>query len=176
MHSKVRIQIGWDSLPEEVLNKLSISNFPKHVIKMKVGMPIVIIRNLYVNKGVCNGTQMLILRIGDGFVLERIMSGRFNGQVLSIPKIKLFNKGSPRSGLSFYRYQFPFAPAYAMSVNKAQGQTLKRVGIMMKSDMFSHGQLYVALSRTSHVDNLMIAKTSPSTELVNVVHKAIFEE
>jgi hypothetical protein len=63
-----------------------------------------------------------------------------------------------------------------MSVNKAQGQTLEKVGIMLKSDMFSHGQLYVALLRTSNVDNLMVAKTSNSTDLVNVVHKSIFDK
>jgi ATP-dependent DNA helicase PIF1 len=112
---------------------------------MKIGMPIVIIQNLYINKGICNGTRMLIFQIGDGFVLAQIMAGRFEGQILSIPKIKLFNKGSPRSSLSFYRYQFPFAPAYTMSVNKAEGQTLNKVGVMMKSDMFLHSQLYVAL-------------------------------
>jgi ATP-dependent DNA helicase PIF1 len=120
---------------------------------------------------------MLIVQIGDEFVLARIMAGSFQGQILSIPKIKLFNKGSPWLVLSFYRYQFPFAPAYAMSVNKAQGQTLNRVGVMMKSDMFLHGQLYVALSRTSNLDNLMmVAKIFESKQLVSVVHKSIFKE
>jgi hypothetical protein len=34
-----------------------------------------------------------------------------------------------------------------MSINKAQGQSLKRVGIFLKRPVFAHGQAYVAVSR-----------------------------
>jgi len=46
------------------------------------------------------------------------------------------------------RRQFPIRVAYAMTINKAQGQSFKRVGIYLPKPVFSHGQLYVALSRS----------------------------
>jgi hypothetical protein len=45
------------------------------------------------------------------------------------------------------RRQFPVRPAFAMTINKAQGQTLKMVGIFLPKPVFTHGQLYVAMSR-----------------------------
>ena len=36
---------------------------------------------------------------------------------------------------------------FALTINKAQGQTLKRVGIYLETECFGHGQLYVAASR-----------------------------
>ncbi len=38
-------------------------------------------------------------------------------------------------------------PAFAMTINKSQGQTFKHIGIFLRDSVFSHGQLYVALSR-----------------------------
>ena len=44
--------------------------------------------------------------------------------------------------------QFPLRLAYSMEINKAQGQTFSKVGIYMERPCFSHGQLYVAMSRS----------------------------
>jgi ATP-dependent exoDNAse (exonuclease V) alpha subunit len=55
------------------------------------------------------------------------------------------------SGLPFtvIRRQYPVIPAYCLSVHKAQGQTIAKLGVIFESDPFTHGQLYVALSRVS---------------------------
>jgi ATP-dependent DNA helicase PIF1 len=44
------------------------------------------------------------------------------------------------------RIELPIRLAFAMTINKAQGLTLRRVGVMREEDVFSHGQLYVAFS------------------------------
>ena len=54
-------------------------------------------------------------------------------------------KGAKNCG--FKRLQYPIRLAYAMTINKSQGQTLERCGLVLHSPVFSHGQLYVAMSR-----------------------------
>jgi ATP-dependent exoDNAse (exonuclease V) alpha subunit len=166
---------GIDTLPEECLNKLSISGLPEHLIYLKVGMPVVVMRNLYIKQGVCNGSRMVVLSIGAGFLMGKLISGPKSGTVVLIPKIKIHNKISVRAGLLFYRYQFPVAPAYAMSVNKTQGQTFRRVSVYLETDVFAHGQLYVALSRVTEACNVLVAKPSGRRGVVNVCHKKLFK-
>ena len=55
------------------------------------------------------------------------------------------------------RRQFPFIVAFAITINKAQGQTYETVGIYLPKTVFSHGQLYAALSRTQCRQNLKIS-------------------
>ncbi|RCN45056.1 hypothetical protein ANCCAN_08921 [Ancylostoma caninum] len=69
------------------------------------------------------------------------------------------------------RRQFPIRLAFAMTINKAQGQSLNSVGIYLGVDVFSHGQLYVALSRARRMERVKVDK---STERVrNIVMKAV---
>ena len=75
------------------------------------------------------------------------------------------------------RKQFPIKPAFAMTANKAQGQTLSRVGIYLGTDFFSHGQLYVAMSRCGNPSSIKILKRKdkePVEKTVrNVVYRAV---
>jgi len=55
--------------------------------------------------------------------------------------------------------------AFAITINKAQGQLLDRVGLLLLPEVFSHGQLYVGLSRVT--DPAGISLVVPSASVVN---------
>jgi ATP-dependent DNA helicase PIF1 len=139
-------------------------------------MPVVVTRNMNINGGICNGTRMKLKEINRSYLKGILMTGPFRGRQIMLPRVKLHHKGSLKSGLSFYRYQFPVTPAYAMSINKAQGQTFSRVGVYLSTDVFSHGQLYIALSQVSKVENLLVVKPSERKGVVSVVHKRVFKK
>jgi ATP-dependent DNA helicase PIF1 len=54
------------------------------------------------------------------------------------------------------RRQFPIKVCYAMTINKSQGQTLTNVGVYLKKHVFTHGQLYVAISCVKNKQGLNI--------------------
>ncbi|KAI7955119.1 hypothetical protein MJO28_005519 [Puccinia striiformis f. sp. tritici] len=115
---------GFNSLPEECLNKPPPAGLPEHRIIVKVGMPIVVTRNMAISKGVCNGSRVLITAVQTGCIIGKLMTGPFAGDEVMLPCCKLQNKGGQKLGLSFYQHQFPILAVYAMSINKSQGQTL----------------------------------------------------
>jgi ATP-dependent exoDNAse (exonuclease V), alpha subunit - helicase superfamily I member len=73
----------------------------------------------------------------------------------------------------FKRLQFPIKLAFGMTINKAQGQTLRVTGIELTTQCFSHGQLYVALSHLTSKQNVFDF-THNLVEVINVVYKEIF--
>ena len=73
----------------------------------------------------------------------------------------------------FQRQQFPLRPSFSLTINKAQGQSLRVVGLDLRTSVFTHGMLYVALSRTGKRDNLHILAPNGTTS--NVVYREIFD-
>jgi ATP-dependent DNA helicase PIF1 len=62
----------------------------------------------------------------------------------------------------FKRKQFPIRLSFAMTVNKSQGQTIPNVGVYLPAPVFSHGQLYVAMSRATARTNIKILALPPN--------------
>ncbi|CAL5388797.1 unnamed protein product [Camellia sinensis] len=86
-----------------------------------------------------------------------IATGHYKGRPVFIPKIPLELAKMDNVPFPFERKQFPMRSCFAMTINESQGQTLGNVGIYPPQPVFSHGQLYVALSRAQRkmANNIM---------------------
>jgi ATP-dependent DNA helicase PIF1 len=107
----------------EYLNSLVSSSLPLAHLALKVGCPIMLLRNLDPSKGLCNGTRLRVSEIRTRVLKCKIISGdsRFAGKVVFIPRITLAPTAEDLP-IPLRRRQFPVRLAFAMTVNKSQGQ------------------------------------------------------
>ena len=109
--------------PPEVLNSIVLNNYPQHLLTLKIDTPVVLLRNIDQAQGLCNGTRLLIKRLGDRVLEAEVMTGTKIGMLVRIPRIVLSGT-SPRWPFTLQRCQFPIRVCYATTINKCQGQTL----------------------------------------------------
>eukprot|EP00267_Zea_mays_P056141 XP_023156177.1 uncharacterized protein LOC111589561 [Zea mays] len=107
--------------PPEFLNTLTPNGLPPHVLKLKIGCPVILLRNIDPAIGLCNGTRLVVR----GF--QRIALTQ-----------RLYWVNTLENGFSY------------------RGQTIPNVGVYLPEPVFSHGQLYVALSRATARSNIKI--------------------
>ena len=159
----------------EYLNSLVSSSLPLAHLELKVGCPIMLLRNLDPSNGLCNGTRLRVSQIRRKVLKCTIISGdaKFAGKVVFIPRITLAPTAEDLP-MPLKRRQFPVRLAFAMTINKSQGQSLKHVGLDLRSPVFSHGQLYVGLSRcTSGTRLKVLLKEVDGGKTSNIVYKEI---
>jgi ATP-dependent DNA helicase PIF1 len=99
-----------------------------------------------------------------------ILTGSAKEEDVFIPRIPLIPSDMP---FDFRRLQYPVRLSFAMTINKAQGQSLSVAGVNLESSCFSHGQLYVACSRVRNPRRLYIF--APGGKTMNVVYQEALE-
>ena len=149
------------NFPTEFLNELTPSGMPPHVLLLKKGTIIMLLRNLNPKKGMCNGTRLIVEELARNFIKARIISECNRGDLVLIPRIDLAPTDTVLP-FTFKRRQFPITPAYTITINKSQGQTFDHVGVNLQTAVFSHGMLYVALSRSRDARNIKVHVESNS--------------
>nr|XP_018910130.1 PREDICTED: uncharacterized protein LOC109039193 [Bemisia tabaci] len=153
--------------PAEFLNSLTPSGTPPHILTLKEKSPIIMLRNL-LPPILCNGTRLQIIALRKNTIEAKILTGDGKGQTTFIPKIPMIPNDYP---FQFKRIQFPIRLAFAISINKSQGQSLTYAGIDLRDDCFSHGQLYVACSRAKTPVGLSILQPTGKTK--NIVYREV---
>src|SRR5689334_25200128 len=115
-----------------------------------------LLRNINPAAGLCNGTRLLIKKMGKNILECEILTGERAGETTWIHKYTLTSEKG-KFPFTLYRKQFPIKVCYAMTINKSQGQTIDYVGLDLEDDVFSHGMAYVGFSRVRTWDNIRVA-------------------
>ncbi|XP_060519952.1 uncharacterized protein LOC132698103 [Cylas formicarius] len=73
----------------DVVHRISASNIPPHELVLKTGAVVVLLKNLDVRHGQCNGTKMMIVHLGDEVLEVKFLSGPRKGETINLSKIKI---------------------------------------------------------------------------------------
>lgn len=127
---------------------------------LKIGAAVMCTINLNVELGICNGSQGIIVDFAEsseeGFA--------------EIPIVRFSNGITMRIGVHYWQSeeypsiavgQIPLCLAWAMTIHKIQGATLKMAEIDIGNRVFEYGQTYVALSRIQSLDGLYLSSFQP---------------
>ncbi|GFW82547.1 ATP-dependent DNA helicase [Trichonephila clavipes] len=129
--------------PIEFLNSIQTPDLQAHNLILKVGAPIMLIRNIDALR-LCNGTTLIVKKLMQYVIQATVLTECAKGEDVFIPRIPIIPSDST---IQLKRIQFPWKLGFAMTINKSQGQSFGIAGIDFQTPYVSHGQLYVACFR-----------------------------
>ncbi|ONM54654.1 hypothetical protein ZEAMMB73_Zm00001d020290 [Zea mays] len=93
--------------PPEFLNTLTPNGLPPHVLKLKIGCPVILLRNIDPANGLCNGTRLVVRDFQRNSIDAEIVLGQHAGKHIFLPCIPLCPSDEEMFPFQFKRKQFP---------------------------------------------------------------------
>ena len=137
-------------------------------LKLKIGAQVMLICNLDMERGLCNGSTGIIVGFDNFCPMVK-----FNNGILETVGKHAWASDSV-VGLSVL--QVPLILAWAVTIHKSQGATLDVAEIDIGSNVFACGQTYVALSRVKDLNGLYLKSFSPTKIKVSKKVKEFYEQ
>lgn len=137
-----------------------------------------LLRNLDQTNGLCNGKRLQAKDLAQNVNTTTILTGKNSGDTIFIARMDMVpsNSGFP---FKFQHRQVPICLCFAMTINKSQWKSLSKVGFYLPRPIFTHGQLYVTVSRVKSKDDLKMLildeEKKVCTSTKNIVYKEVFE-
>ncbi|XP_076057281.1 uncharacterized protein LOC143034821 [Oratosquilla oratoria] len=145
------VDVGCESIEgmdvqASVFNSMDSPSIPPHKLRLKEGAIVMVMRNICPPK-ICNGTRVMVTNLRRNVIVGKILTGVYRNTQILLPRVTL---EATDTHVAFKRYQFPVKLCYAMTINKSQGQTFEKYGVLLDSS------LYVACSRVTSHDSLIV--------------------
>ena len=146
------------AFPSEFLNAFNLSGMADHELCLKENTVVILMRNMDIDAGHCNGTRYFVKRIGDyRLVLEKLYSKGNKNNILVLPRIPMTSSPGTKLPFVLKRLQFPIKVAFALTINRSQSQTFSgKLGILLPRSIWTHGQIYVTFSRCGDPNNVFV--------------------
>jgi ATP-dependent DNA helicase PIF1 len=156
--------------------RTKLPGLPDHCVRIQKDAVYRLLRNLSIDRGLVKNVRVVIRELGQRIITVRLLKHLGTRTVIDdedilIPRIN-FTYTLP-SGFTLLRRQFPLAPAYATTFNSCQGLTLDIAGVDLTRPVFSHGQLYTALSRVRDRHHVRVLLPQGCTVMENIVYEEI---
>jgi ATP-dependent DNA helicase PIF1 len=123
-------------------------------LHLKKGTQIMCMRNIDLDRGICNGSQGTVVDLVKG----RPMVLFTNGTRMLMEQHVYQSEVYPTLAIC----QFPLCLAWALTIHKIQGSSLTHAQIDIGNSIFEYGQTYVALSRVRTMDGLYLMNFQPN--------------
>ena len=161
----------------EYINTLQASGLPSHKLTLKKNAVVMLLRNLNISGGLCNGTRLIIQDvINERLIRAIIATGECKGKTVLIPKIITQPADDTYFGFEWQRLQFPIRLAFSFTIHKSQGQTLSKVAVWLQEPCFGHGQFYVAASRVGNPNNIKFFLPKEKNQTIFITHNVVYPE
>ena len=85
-------------VPLEFLNSLTPKGMPPYHLQLKIGQPVVLLRNIDFTRGLCNGTRLICKQLHRRVIIAEIAVGPSAETEVAIPRIKLYYRDSDKIG------------------------------------------------------------------------------
>ncbi|KAL8093222.1 hypothetical protein AgCh_035203 [Apium graveolens] len=138
----------------------------------KLGNVFILKQNMRLNSGTSDEENEILKNFA---AWCEVISGSFVGTRHFIPRMEWVPSDS-KLPFKLIRKQMPLQVCYAMTINKSQGQSLDRVGLFLPKSVFTHGQLYVAISRVTSPGGLKFFIDDESGECTTFTQNVVFKE